>query len=428
MIFYPDSEKVKKILNRGELFEDKYLSDVIDIIQKVKKEGDNALIELTKKFDNYNLEKKYYFERSELKTFYDKIPENLKVAFNRAKDNIEFFHYAQMEKTFLLERDEAILGQKITPLEKVGIYVPGGKASYPSTVLMNAVPAKVAGVDKILMMSPTSGGEINELVLGVAYLAGVDKVYLVGGAQAIAALAYGTETVEKVDKIVGPGNIYVALAKKIVFGTVDIDMVAGPSEILILADDTANPAFIAADMLSQAEHDELASAITITDNEDLAKAIEKELFAQLSQLERRNVAEKSLREFGGILLVKNLEEGVNFVNNIAPEHFELCVRNPFEYLYKIKNAGAIFLGHYTPEAVGDYFAGPNHTLPTGGSARFFSPLGTYDFIKRSSIIQCSLNYLKKFGNNIMDMADSEGLTAHRNTIKYRMLDGFKEDI
>ncbi|KAA0257717.1 histidinol dehydrogenase [Deferribacter autotrophicus] len=428
MIFYPDSEKIEKILNRGEIFEEKYLNSVIEIIQKVKKEGDRALIKLTKKFDNYDLEKKFYFERSELKTFYEKIPENLKVAFNRAKDNIEFFHQAQLEKTFLVESNGAVLGQKITPLEKVGIYVPGGKASYPSTVLMNAVPAKVAGVDKVYMMSPTSGGEINELVLGVAYLAGVDRVYLVGGAQAIAAFAYGTESVEKVDKIVGPGNIYVALAKKMVFGTVDIDMIAGPSEILILADDSADPTFVAADMLSQAEHDELASAITITDNEDLAKEIEQELISQLFKLERRSIAEKSLKEFGGILLVKNLEEGIDFVNKIAPEHFELCVRNPFEYLYKIKNAGAIFMGHYTPEAVGDYFAGPNHTLPTGGSARFFSPLGTYDFIKRSSIIQCSLGYLTKFGKNIMDMADSEGLTAHRDSVKYRMLNGFKTDI
>lgn len=420
MIFFPDSEKIKDIINRGEVLEADYLDTVQDILNDVKLNGDKALIKYTSQFDKYNLEEKFYFDREELKVFFDEIPEDLKTAFVNAKGNIELFHSNQKEKTFLVESKGAILGQKVTPIDSVSVYVPGGKASYPSTVLMNVIPAKVAGVNRVVMTTPASNGEINRLVLGVAYLAGVDRVYLIGGAQAIAAVAFGTESVEKVDKIVGPGNIYVALAKKLVFGLVDIDMIAGPSEILIIADESAKPKYVAADMLSQAEHDELASAITITWDKELAIEIEKELDSQLKNLNRADIARKSLDKFGGILLVDNLDEAIEFANSIAPEHLELAVKNPFEILYKIKHAGAIFMGNFTPEAIGDYFAGPNHTLPTGGTARFYSPLGVYDFVKKSSIINCSKEYLDKYGKLIVKMAESEGLEAHANSIKVRL--------
>jgi len=420
MIFYPNSEKINQILKRGEILEADYLDTVNKIISDVRKFGDKTLKDLTLRFDKYDLDNKFYFEKEELKKFYDEIPEDLKLAFNKAKENIENFHKTQLEKTYLIENDGAVLGQKISPIDSVSVYVPGGKASYPSTVLMNVIPAKVAGVNRVVMTTPASNGEINKLVLGVAYLAGVDRVYLLGGAQAIAAVAFGTDTVEKVDKIVGPGNIYVALAKKLVFGFVDIDMIAGPSEILIIADESANPKFVAADMLSQAEHDELASAITITWDKDLANKIKEELIVQLNNLKRSEIAQKSLEKFGGILLVKDVEEAVKFANMVAPEHLELSVQNPFELLYKIKHAGAIFMGHFTPEAIGDYFAGPNHTLPTGGTARFFSPLGVYDFMKKSSIINCSKEYVKKFGDMIIKMAKSEGLDAHANSVKVRL--------
>ncbi|MGA1861952.1 histidinol dehydrogenase [Deferribacter thermophilus] len=420
MIFYPNSEKINQILKRGEILEADYLDTVNKIISDVRKFGDKTLKDLTLRFDKYDLDNKFYFEKEELKKFYDEIPEDLKLAFNKAKENIENFHKTQLEKTYLIESDGAVLGQKISPIDSVSVYVPGGKASYPSTVLMNVIPAKVAGVNRVVMTTPASNGEINKLVLGVAYLAGVDRVYLLGGAQAIAAVAFGTDTVEKVDKIVGPGNIYVALAKKLVFGFVDIDMIAGPSEILIIADESANPKFVAADMLSQAEHDELASAITITWDKDLANKIKEELTVQLNNLKRSEIAQKSLEKFGGILLVKDVEEAVKFANMVAPEHLELSVQNPFELLYKIKHAGAIFMGHFTPEAIGDYFAGPNHTLPTGGTARFFSPLGVYDFMKKSSIINCSKEYVKKFGDMIIKMAKSEGLDAHANSVKVRL--------
>ena len=420
MIYYNKEERLKKILERGDVFEEKYLQIVLDIITKVKKQGDSFIREITLKFDNYDIQNGLEVDRAELKTAYDSLDSEIKEALEYAKSNILKFHEKQLENTWISESgDGTLLGQKITPLEKVGIYVPGGKAVYPSTVLMDALPAKVAGVKEIVMTTPATNGYINNIVLAAAYIAGVDRVFKVGGAQAIAALAYGTESIPKVDKIVGPGNIYVALAKKMVFGKVDIDMIAGPSEILIIADETANPKFVAADMLSQAEHDELASSVVITNSEDLAKKIEKEVNLQLEKLPKKEIAKKSIDDFGAIFIVKDLDEAVELSNKIAPEHLELAVENPKELLFKIKNAGAIFLGYYTPEAVGDYIAGPNHTLPTGGTARFFSPLGTYDFIKRSSIIQYSQARLLNDADKIIALSTLEELIAHGNSVKVR---------
>ena len=306
------------------------------------------------------------------------------------------------------------------PLAAVGMYVPGGKATYPSTVLMNAIPAKVAGVERLVMTVPAPRGEMNPNVLIAAAIAGVDEIYKIGGVQAIAALAFGTETIPKVDKIVGPGNIYVAVAKKLVFGYVDIDMIAGPSEILIVADETADPAFVAADMLSQAEHDERASAILVTPSKKIAEAVDKEIAKQLPSLKRKEIVEKSINGYGIIIVVKDLMEAVRIANEIAPEHLELSVENPDELLGLIKNAGAIFLGHYTPEAVGDYVAGPSHTLPTGGTARFFSPLSVEDFLKRSSVISYPADELPRVAGYIERLAGMEGLEAHAKSVRIRV--------
>jgi len=421
LIIGKDSPKINKILDRGGIFDKEYLPVVMDILDKVKVEKDKALIELTMKFDKTDLTKGFEVEKEYLKACFDNLPESLKKSLNLAKGNIMEYHRNMLEKTWMYERkDGSILGAKVTPLEKVGVYVPGGKAAYPSTAMMNILPAKVAGVSEVIMVTPATKNNLNEVVLAAAYLAGVDRVFKIGGAQAIAALAYGTETIPKVDKIVGPGNIYVALAKKIVFGTVDIDMIAGPSEILVIADKFANPEYVAADMLSQAEHDELASSIVITDDMNLAERIAVEVEKQLAKLPKKNIAEKSLKDFGAIIVVNDLDEGCDLSNEIAPEHLELYVKTPFEYLNKIKNAGAIFLGEYTPEAVGDYVAGPNHTLPTNGTARFFSPLGTYDFVKRSSIISFNKNALLNAGENIVEIAKAEGLDAHANSVIKRI--------
>jgi len=418
MIYKDINEIIPKILQRNEEYEENFLHTVLEIINDVKKNGDLALKHYSKKFDN-NHSDQLEITKKDLISAYDSIDEQLKLDLQLAKKNIEDFHKNQLEKSWFIEKDGIVLGQKITPLEKVGVYVPGGKASYPSTVLMNVIPAKVAGVKEIVLVTPAKDGKINNVVLAACYISDVDKVFNVGGAQAIAALAYGTESIPKVDKIVGPGNIFVALAKKIVFGKVDIDMIAGPSEILIIADETANPEYIAADMLSQAEHDELASSITITNSLSLAKEIEKYLNINLNKLPKKEIAEKSLKNYGGIIVVKDLNEAVELSNIIAPEHLELSVQNPFELLSKIKNAGAIFMGHYTPEAIGDYFAGPNHTLPTGGTARFSSPLGTYDFFKRSSIISYSKDTFLKHKDHVFRLAKSEDLDAHALSVKVR---------
>jgi histidinol dehydrogenase len=310
----------------------------------------------------------------------------------------------------------------VRPLSSVGLYVPGGKAAYPSSVLMNALPAKVAGVKKIVMVVPTPRGEINNHILAAAKIAGVDLVYRVGGAQAVAALAYGTETVPKVDKIVGPGNIYVATAKKMVFGDVDIDMIAGPSEVLIISDASGEPSHIAADMLAQAEHDEMAASILITTSSEFAQKVSNEVSRQLEKLSRREIAQASINNRASFIVAKDLDEAFDLSNEVAPEHLELALEDPDQYLNKVDNAGAIFVGHYTPEALGDYIAGPNHVLPTGGSAKFFSPLGTYDFIKRSSILSFSESAFKRLGKHAERIADVEGLEAHGNTIRIRMGD------
>jgi histidinol dehydrogenase len=419
MIIDKNSEKLKKILSRDESFDDQYLEAVLGIIDRVKTEGDAALFELTKKFDRFdcvNVE----ITQDEMKHACDRLEPALKKALEKAAANIVAFHEKQLEKTWIYEKSPGtFLGQKVTPLEKVGVYVPGGKAVYPSSVLMNALPAKVAGVSEIVMTTPATGGVVSPVVLAAAHIAGITKGYRIGGAQAVAALAYGTDTVPKVDKIVGPGNIYVALAKKLVFGKVDIDMIAGPSEILIIADKHAKAEYVAADMLSQAEHDEIASAVAVTDCAELAAEIEAEVKKQMALLPKREIAKKSINAYGAIILVKDMEEAVEVSNSIAPEHLELYVANPMEMMLKIRNAGAIFLGENTPEPVGDYIAGPNHVLPTGGTSRFFSPLGVYDFVKRSSILYYSKNQLKEDMNDILTLAEHEELIAHRNSAGVR---------
>jgi histidinol dehydrogenase len=342
-------------------------------------------------------------------------------ALKLAVERVGRFHEKQKTQTWLsTEEPDIMLGQMVTPLQRVGIYVPGGKASYPSSVIMNAVPAKVAGVPEVIMVAPTPGGEINPHVLAAARLSGVDRIFRVGGAQAVAALAYGTATIPKVDKITGPGNIYVATAKKLVFGQVGIDMIAGPSEILVISDGSGTPAHIAADLLSQAEHDELASAILITTSRSFGEAVAAEVERQLQQLSRQSIARSSWEKFGAVIIAGSLAEAIDFSNRIAPEHLELAVADPFAILPQIRNAGAIFMGHFTPEAAGDYLAGPNHTLPTGGTARFFSPLSVDDFIKKSSIVYFSEAGLNRLGGDIVRIAELEGLEAHGKAVSVRL--------
>ena len=419
MIIKRTDKKLENIIKRGELQEEKYLSVVLDIIARVKKEGDVALYDYTRRFDGFE-PKGFEIPYEEVERAYNELPRDLISAMEEAALRIREFHELQKEKSWFEEKDGILLGQKISPLDRVGVYVPGGKAAYPSSVLMNVIPAQVAGVREIIMTTPTPGGELNKAVLAAAKIAGVTKIYRLGGAQAIAALAYGTQSIKKVDKITGPGNIYVALAKKMVFGAVDIDMIAGPSEILVIADESANPAWVAADMLSQAEHDELASAVALTLSAEMAGRIEKELYRQLETLKRKEIAKKSLEAFSAIIVAKSIEEACELANDIAPEHLELCVTAPMETMRLIRHAGAIFLGHHTPEACGDYFAGPNHVLPTGGSARFFSPLGVYDFIKRSSLIYYSAGELAKHADKITAFAEVEGLTAHADSVRRRI--------
>ena len=397
---------------------------VKQIIAAVKKDGDAAVIEYTERFDSVKLTpKKMRVSEEEIMKAYKVVPDEDVDALLLAARRIADFHDRQRQESWFVQEDNgAMVGQRVLPLESVGVYVPGGKASYPSSVLMNTVPAKVAGVNNIVMCVPAPGGKINPFVLVAADLAGVDEIYKVGGAQAIAAMAYGTKTIPKVDKIVGPGNIYVATAKRLVFGTVDIDMVAGPSEILVVADRTARPAFVAADMLSQAEHDEMASAVLVTDDEALAKEVVKELDRQVEELSRRDIAKKSLADFGAVIIVKDLKEAAYIANRIAPEHLELAVDRPFELLPLIKNAGAIFMGHYTPEAVGDYIAGPNHVLPTGGTARFFSPLSLDDFVKKSSILSYTKEALAEVAPEVLRLTKMEGLEAHGRMVEIRLKD------
>ena len=413
---------LNELQNRSpETFEEQEKT-VRTILQDVREKGDEAVLFYTKKFDGVSLSASDLpVTKEEIESAYNEVDPSLPDVIRKALVHILSYHEKQKRNSWITTTEEGtMLGVRILPMERVGVYVPGGKAAYPSSVLMNIVPAKVAGVDEIIMVTPCGrDGHIDPAVLVAANEAGADRIYRVGGAQAIAALAFGTETIPKVDKIVGPGNIYVALAKKAVFGNVSIDSVAGPSEILVLADGTANPRFVAADLLSQAEHDEMASAVLITTSRDLAEKVLSEIEGFLEVLSRRAIIEKSLEQYGYILIADTLDDALEAVNAFAPEHLEIQTASPLEVMTRIRNAGAIFLGPYSSEPLGDYFAGPNHVLPTSGTARFFSPLGVDDFIKKSSIIQYSEQALRKVHRDIEQFAVCEQLTAHANSIAVR---------
>lgn len=399
-----------------------YTERVEEILREVRERGDAAVFDYTKRFDKAELTKDTIrVTEEEIAEAYEKLPARTVEVIRKAIVNIRSYHEKQRRNSwFDAQPDGTILGQKITPIASVGVYVPGGKAAYPSSVLMNVLPAKVAGVSRIAMVTPPGpDGKIYEGTLVAAKEAGVTEIYKVGGAQAIGALAYGTESIPKVDKIVGPGNIYVALAKKAVYGHVSIDSIAGPSEILVLADETANPTYVAADLLSQAEHDELASAILITTSKELAEKVSAEVDRFVAQLTRKSILEKSLENYGYILLADSMDDAIETVNAIASEHLEIVTKDAFTVMTKVRNAGAIFIGEYSSEPLGDYFAGPNHVLPTNGTAKFFSPLEVDDFIKKSSIISYSREALEPIHEDIIDFAKAEGLTAHANSIAVR---------
>lgn len=413
---------LEDLLKRSPNNYGQYEASVKEILDKVKEEKDAAVFAYTAKFDVAELTADTIeVTDAEIEEAYAQVDDTLLTVIRKAKDNIESYHAKQRQNSWFDSKpDGTILGQKITPLHRVGVYVPGGKAVYPSSVLMNVMPAKVAGVDEIIMVTPPGkNGKVSPNTLVAAKEAGVDKIYKVGGAQAIAALAYGTESIPKVDKIVGPGNIYVALAKKAVYGHVSIDSIAGPSEILVVADETANPRYVAADLLSQAEHDELASAILVTTSEKLAHEVSDQVDGFLKELSRAEIISKSLDNYGYILLADTMEDVIDVANEIASEHLEIQTKNPFEVMTKIRNAGAIFIGEYASEPLGDYFAGPNHILPTNGTAKFFSPLSVDDFIKKSSIISYSREALQKVHKDIESFAKAEQLTAHANSIHVR---------
>ena len=413
---------LEDLLKRSPNNYGQYEASVKEILDKVKEEKDAAVFAYTAKFDGAELTADTIeVTDAEIEEAYAQVDDTLLTVIRKAKDNIESYHAKQRQNSWFDSKpDGTILGQKITPLHRVGVYVPGGKAVYPSSVLMNVMPAKVAGVDEIIMVTPPGkNGKVSPNTLVAAKEAGVDKIYKVGGAQALAALAYGTESIPKVDKIVGPGNIYVALAKKAVYGHVSIDSIAGPSEILVVADETANPRYVAADLLSQAEHDELASAILVTTSEKLAHEVSDQVDGFLKELSRAEIISKSLDNYGYILLADTMEDVIDVANEIASEHLEIQTKNPFEVMTKIRNAGAIFIGEYASEPLGDYFAGPNHILPTNGTAKFFSPLSVDDFIKKSSIISYSREALQKVHKDIESFAKAEQLTAHANSIHVR---------
>ena len=413
---------LENMLKRSPTQYGTYEASVQEIIENVKTRKDAAVFEYTEKFDHAVLDASTVeVTQEEIDEAYNIVDPELIGVIRRSMKNIREFHEKQKQNSWFTSTENGtMLGQKLTALNRVGVYVPGGKAAYPSSVLMNILPAKVAGVKEICMTTPCGrDGKVNPVVLAAAKEAGADRVFKIGGAQAIAALAYGTESIPKVDKIVGPGNIYVALAKKAVYGHVSIDSIAGPSEILVVADETANPRYVAADLLSQAEHDELASAILVTTSMELAEKVSKEVDGFLQVLSRSEIIKKSLDNYGYILVVDTMDEAVETANNIAPEHLELVTANPFEVMTKIRNAGAIFIGEYSSEPLGDYFAGPNHILPTNGTAKFFSPLGVDDFIKKSSIIYYSREALEKAHKDIEDFAEAEHLTAHANSVRVR---------
>lgn len=415
-----ERELINQLKARSGEIDRKVTSAVTDILNNVKQNGDDAVREYTLKFDGH-MPSNFEISREEIDSSPDKCDRDFILALYKAADNIRDFHARQKQQSWLEPKQNGvILGQRIRGLKRVGVYVPGGTAAYPSSVLMNVIPAKIAGVKEIIMVTPPQkDGTANPDILAAAKIAGVDRVFLIGGAQAVAALAYGTQSVPKVDKIVGPGNIFVATAKKLLYGTVDIDMIAGPSEILIVADKSANPKFLAADLMSQAEHDKMASAILLTTSEETANETAKELSRQMQTLERRDIIEQSLNDFGAIIVCKDISEAVDFANELAPEHLELAVENPMEYIGRVDNAGSVFLGHYSPEPLGDYFAGPNHVLPTSGTARFFSPLSVDSFIKKSSFIYYTEPALSEAKDDIIKLAETEGLTAHANSIKVR---------
>ncbi len=391
------------------------------ILGEVARRGDHALVEYTERFDGVRLTREELkVPPEELERAWLALPPEDRAALDLAARRIREFHEAQRERSWFLEGEGVILGQRVTPLDAVGLYVPGGKASYPSSVLMNAIPARVAGVSRIAMVAPTPRGEANLHVLGTAWLAGVREVYRVGGAQAVAALAHGTGIIPRVDKVVGPGNIYVATAKRLLYGVVDIDMVAGPSEILVVSDGSGEPAHVAADLLSQAEHDELATAVLVTTEEAFAREVAAEVERQLALLPRQSTAQRSWEDRGGLFVVESLARACELANRFAPEHLELAVDHPWEILGQIRHAGAIFLGHHTPEALGDYAAGPNHVLPTAGTARFFSPLGVEDFVKRSSVISFSRDALRDLAPEVVRIARMEGLEAHARAVEVRV--------
>ncbi|HIQ31841.1 MAG TPA: histidinol dehydrogenase [Aquifex aeolicus] len=409
-------DRLNYLARRGEILGKEYEDTVKKIIKDVKDRGDTALIEYTEKFDGLVLSPETLeIPYEELGRAYDELEGEVREALEIAQERIRAFHERQLERSFFVEEEGILLGQKVLPLERVGVYVPGGKAAYPSTVLMNTVPAVVAGVKQVIMVSPNP----NKYTLAAAYICGVSRVFRVGGAQAIAALAYGTDSIPKVDKVVGPGNIYVAVAKRLLFGTVDIDMVAGPSEILVIADESADPEWVGADLLSQAEHDELAAAILVTPSEVLAEKVRACVEKLVEKLERSSIARQSLRRFGTVFITEDLHHACEVANFIAPEHLELMTEDPMALLPYIKHAGAIFMGAYTTEALGDYVLGPNHTLPTGGTARFFSPLGVYDFVKRSSVLYVSKEGFERVSGLAEVLAKVEGLGAHALAVRMR---------
>lgn len=410
----------EEIFARGKTSFD--VADIVtDIINDVKRDGDKALLAYCEKFDKAKLSSLEVSE-AEIDEAFSLVEPRFIEILNKAAENIRAFHKAQVRNSFIInEQDGVVIGQKITPIEAVGLYVPGGTAAYPSTVLMDSIPAKIAGCREICITTPPSAdGKVNPVILAAAKIAGVDRIFKVGGAQAIAALAYGTETVPKVDKIVGPGNAFVAEAKRQVFGLVSIDMIAGPSEILVIADKYSDPRYVAADLLSQAEHDKMASAVLVTDSMELAQKVRDEIERQLTLLPREEIARTSIDTNGKIIVAENLSDVIEVSNEIAPEHLELCVDAPFDYLDKIKNAGSIFMGRYCPEALGDYFAGPNHTLPTSGTARFSSPLSVDDFVKKSQYTYYTKEALFKVANDVAYFAEKEGLSAHARSATVRL--------
>lgn len=413
-------EFIELLKKRAQNSDKNVIPTVSEIIENVRENGDKAVREYTIKFDGKAPER-VEISKEEIEGLMEQCDPDYLRTVVKAAVNIADFHQRQVQQTWMTTKPNGVMmGQRIRGLKRVGIYVPGGTAAYPSSVLMNAIPAKIAGVEEVVMVTPPQkDGTPNPNIVAAAKVAGVDRIFLMGGAQAIAALAYGTETVPKVDKIVGPGNIFVATAKKLLYGTVDIDMIAGPSEILIIADSTADPKFLAADLMSQAEHDRLASAILLTDSEALAEQTKAELARQMQTLERKEIIESSLDNFGAIIVCSDMKQAVEFANELAPEHLEVCCQNPMEYIGKLDNAGSVFLGNYSPEPLGDYFAGPNHVLPTSGTARFFSPLSVDSFIKKSSFIYYTEEALRADAEDVIRFADTEGLTAHANSIKVR---------